>query len=205
MSCICVATSQARVYYSLVSRLRRAGLRFVSVVPGSSLPECTLILTTGAEAGPFGQRALLVEELDSDPYVLKGQVLSRLDGGRETVLVGVDPGTRIGMAAYYGDTKLEFGTFDSAEDLCAKVVAFVTRVPAKRSLVRIGNGNPTLATSLATSLMGKAPNAAIEMVDEAGTSARGVRMKGVQGDQMAAAKIAFRKGIAFSKSSRTLL
>lgn len=203
MTRICVATSQARVYYSLVSRLKEAGLPFVSLVPGSPLPECDLVLTTKAEASPYDPRALSVEELDKDAYIFKGQILSRLDGRRETMLVGIDPGTRIGLAAYYGEANLEFGTFGSVESLCARVVLFVRRIPARKALIRIGNGNPALAMKLATSFAVEAPDATVEVVDEAGTSARGVRMRGVQGDQRAAARIAFRKGTVFSKSSRT--
>ncbi len=197
-----MVTSQARVYYSLVSRLRKAGLPFVSLVPGASCDGCDLVLTTGPEASSFGRLAVLVEELDENPYVLRGQILSRLDGGRETLLIGVDPGRRIGMAVYYGDAKLEFGTFESADSLCSEVVAFVSKVPAKRSLVRIGNGNPNLAMSLASALADRLPGVTAEVVDEAGTSSRGLRMKGVQGDQRAAARIAFRKGIVFSREPR---
>jgi hypothetical protein len=203
MGRICVMTSQAKAYYSLVARLRKAGLPFTSIVPGTRHPPCDLVLTTRAEAGSFGPSALLMELLDDDPFVFKGQVLSRLDGGRETLLIGVDPGRRIGMAAYYGGTNLEFSTFDSAQRLCARVAAFVRGVPSRRSLVRIGNGNSALAAGLALSVADRVPSAAIEVVDEAGTSARGVKMKGVQGDQRAAARIAFRKGVAFSGTPRS--
>jgi hypothetical protein len=203
MSRICVVTSQARAYYSLVSRLRKAELPFASLVPSSRHPECDLVLTTGAEAGPFGSRAFLVEELDDDPHVVKGQILSRLDRGEENIVIGVDPGARIGMAVYYGSDILGFDTFDAVASLCAGVAAFVRKVPAKKSLVRIGNGSPALATKLALSLMDAMPNVSVELVDEAGTSVRGARMKGVQGDQRAAARIAFRKGVAFILNSRS--
>ncbi len=195
-------TLQSRAYYSLATRLRKAELPFVSLVPGSRDEECDLVLTTRAEASRFGGRAYPVEDLDENPYVLKGQVLSRLDGGGETLVVGVDPGTRIGLATYYGDSKLEFGTFDSPGALCQRVAEFLRRVPAKRSLVRIGNGNPALALGLARRLAGEAPGASIEIVDESGTSARTARMKGIQGDQRAAARIAFRKGVSFSLGPR---
>ena len=198
MERICVATSRSREYYSLVSRLRKAGLAFTSLVPGSDYLPCDLVLTTAAEAKEYGVRALPAEELDENPFVLKGQVLSRLSGASETLLIGVDPGTRIGIAVFYGEAALEFVTFDSVEDLCAEVGVFAERVPVKRSIVRIGNGNPVLALKLASFLMKAVPRSGIEIVDEAGTSSRGVRMKGVQGDQRAAAKIAFRKGVAFA-------
>ena len=199
---VCVATSEARVYYSLVSRLRRAGLPFASLVPGGRRPDCDVVLTTGAEAGSFGPAAVPAELLDEDPFVFKGQILSRMDGGRETLLMGVDPGTRIGMATYYGDDSLEFCTLDSAEDLCAKAAGFA-KVRARRFIVKIGNGSPAMAAALARSVSGMVPGAAVEIVDEAGTSVRGVKMRGVQGDQLAAARIAFRKGVPFSLPPRS--
>lgn len=181
--------------------MRKAGLPFVSLVPDSGYPECDLVLTTCAEAKYYGSRAMWVEELDDNPFVLKGQILSRLMNAKETLLIGVDPGTRIGMAVYYGEVNLEFATFDSVESLCTGVVSFVKKVPTKRMIVRIGNGNPALAMKLTSALTDEALCATVEIVDEAGTSARSVRMKGVQGDQRAAAKIAFRKGVAFSSVS----
>ncbi len=198
MGRICVATSRAGAYYSLVSRLRKAGLPFASLVPGAEHPECDLVLTTSAEAGPFGERVLAAEELDENPSVFKGQILSRLTGGKETVLIGIDPGARNGMAVYYGDVNLAFGTYGSTDSLCSRVGVFVKRVPSKGSMIRIGNGNPTLAAKLVAALVNEVPEAVIELVDESGTSTRNVRLKGVQGDQSAAARIAFRKGVVFS-------
>jgi hypothetical protein len=47
----------------------------------------------------------------------------------------------------------------------------------------------------------RVPNVNIEMVDEAGTSSGGTR-RGIQGDQVAAAKIALRKGYALKQKPR---
>jgi hypothetical protein len=163
-----------------------------------------LILTTCAEAGDYGSRAVSVEELDDNPFVFKGQILSRLTNAKEILLMGVDPGTRIGMAVYYGDASLEFATFDSIDGLRVRVNSYIRKVPAKKMVVKIGNGNPALAMALALSLTNEVPRVTVEVVDEAGTSTRSVGMKGVQGDQRAAARIAFRKGVAFAcPSSRT--
>jgi len=191
---VCVATSKARAYYSLVSRLRRAGLPFSSLLPDSDLHECELVLTTAEEAGRFGGKALALEDLDENPGVFKGQVVSRLMGERDVILVGVDPGKRTGLAVFYGQTRLAFNTFNSAGAVCSKVGAFARGVPASRILVRVGNGNRPMASRLVDGLRREVPRATIEVVDEAGTSARSSKMKGVQRDQVSAAKIAFRKG-----------
>ena len=198
---ICVATSKARAYYTLVSRLRRAGLPFSSVLPDSDSRDCELVLTTAEEAGRFGARTLVLEELDDNPGVFKGQVVSRLDGESDMILVGVDPGKRTGLAVFYGQTRLAFNTFDSTAAVCSRVGAFARSVPSSRLLVRVGNGNRAMAERLIEALKREGPGATIEAVDESGTSSGGSTMKGLQRDQVSAAKIAFRKGEVVSQGT----
>lgn len=200
MTLVCVITSEVRAYYALVSRLRRAGFAFMSMLPGDATDECELVLTTKREASLFRGSVMMVEELDEDPDVVRGQILSRLAGGEATLLIGIDPGLRMGLAAFYGDERLAFHTFNSKDRLCSSVVKLVSKIESAESLVRIGNGNPILADWIATKLTLRLPRTTFEMVDEAGTSSRTVKTKGAQGDQNAAAKIAFRKGLTFRSS-----
>ena len=190
---ICVATSKARAYYALVSRLRRAELSFSSVLPDSEFGECDVLLTTAEEARRLGERALALEDLDENPGIFKGQIMSKLANG-QVVLVGLDPGKRTGLAVFYGQTRLAFNTFNSAVAVVSRVAAFGRGIPSSRLLVRVGNGNRVMATRLVEGLRKAVPRATIELVDESGTSAGSSKMKGVQRDQVAAAKIAFRKG-----------
>jgi len=194
MSRICVATSSSTAYYTVVSRLRKAKLEFRSVVPSEGMDDCDIVLTTARESPEFGDRALDFERLSDDPGVFKGQVVSRLVRGTGSIMVGVDPGARIGMAAFYGEVNLAFDTFDSIPGLCRRVGEFVRSVPSRKAVIRVGSGNMALAVKIVRAMEGEVPGTPIELVDEAGTSDRSGRMKGVQGDQSAAAKIAFRKG-----------
>ena len=194
MDRICVATSKARAYYALVSRLRRAGLPFTSVLPDSDFGDCGLILTSADEVGQFGGRALALEDLDENPGVFKGQVVSRLRGKEDIVLIGVDPGKRTGLAVFYGQTRLAFNTFDSAGAVYSRIGAFARGIPSSRLLVRVGDGNKSMAARLIDGLKKEVPEATIEVVDESGTSSGSSKLKGVQKDQVSAAKIAFRKG-----------
>ena len=194
MSRICVATSEARAYYTLVSRLKRAGLPFSSALPGSDFRDWDLVLTTAEEAGRLGEKALALEELDENPGIFRGQVISRLSGESDVILVGVDPGKRTGMAVFYGQAKLASSTFDSVGTVCSRIGAFARGIPSSRVLIRVGNGNRSVASRLVDGLRREVPDATIEVVDESGTSTRSPKMKGVQRDQVAAARIAFRKG-----------
>ena len=72
-----------------------------------------MIITSARETGQFGGLAVAFEDLDENPGVFKGQLLSKLNEGDDVVLVGVDPGTRIGLAVFYGETNLEYSTFGS--------------------------------------------------------------------------------------------
>ena len=177
----------------MVSRLRRAELSFSSVLPDSGFEECEVLLTTADEAKLLGRKALALEDLDENPGIFKGQVMSRLVGD-QVILVGVDPGKRTGLAVFYGQIKLAFNTFDSAAAVVSRVAAFGRGIPSSGLLIRVGNGNRGMASRLVEGLKRAVPLATIEVVDESGTSAGSSKMKGVQRDQVAAAKIAFRKG-----------
>ena len=201
MSRICVATSKARAYYALVSRLKRAGLPFSSALPGSDFRDWDLVLTTAEEAGGLGEKALALEELDENPGIFRGQVISRLSGESEVILVGVDPGKRTGMAVFYGQTKLASSTFDSVGTICSRIGAFARGIPSSRVLIRVGNGNGPMVSKLVDGLRREVPDATIEVVDESGTSTRSPKMRGVQRDQVAAARIAFRKGDVVSRGT----
>jgi hypothetical protein len=181
-----------------VRRLRKAGLPFSSLMPDSDVHECDVILTTRFEMGQFGPKAVALEVLDDNPGVFKGQVLSSLGAGGDAIIIGIDPGKRTGLAAFYGQRSLVMSTFASAASACSLIGAFARCIPKSRLLVRIGNGNGAMAISLVKQVQKEAPGAMIELVDESGTSAGSSKLRGVQRDQAAAAKIAFRKGNAVS-------
>jgi hypothetical protein len=199
MEGICVATVDSRAYYSVLSRLRNTDLRFTSVNPSDVTERCDLIVTTRAELKGFEGKGVAIEDLDDDPLIMKGQILSRLSKMRNRdLLIGIDPGSRIGLAIYYGDSELAKLIFTSIDDLRRFIAKTVRRIPNSGVVVKIGDGSPRLARSIAERVTEEVSGARIEIVDERGTSSRpaGGRLKR---DQNAAAKIAFRKGISYER------
>lgn len=201
MNRICVITADGRSYYAIVSKLRGAGLPFLSLLPADGPGECGLVITTKKEAASFEVPTLALEELDDNPDVVRGQVLSKLAPEEPTVVVGIDPGSRIGAAAFLGETRLASRTFNSKRAAVSWVVTILAKVQSKGPLVRVGDGEPGIAMWLADALASTIPDAVIEVVDESGTS-QGGGARGLQKDQGSAAKIAFRKGVAFRKQER---
>jgi hypothetical protein len=176
------------------SRLRRAGMEFLSALPTEvKAGACDVIITTKKDVGALKGTVLAIEDLDEDSIVMKGQILSHLvKNGERELLLGIDPGSRTGLAAFYSGRELAYQTFNSRSALCKAVLELVNKIPNSRSTIKIGNGEPALSLWLASFMSESLTDSVIEIVDEAGTSARN-KYKGLPNDQSAAARIAFRK------------
>src|SRR5207244_9811158 len=96
----------------ITTRLGMGSMHFRKVVPGETgIEDCDIVLTTRQEAGRFADEdAIAIEDLDENPLVMKAQVLARVDGAGRELVIGIDPGSRIGWAVFYGGAGLGFHT-----------------------------------------------------------------------------------------------
>jgi len=197
MKLIGVATADSRAYYSIMTRLKRTNLHFISLTPAKAVEQGFWpVITTKREMGDFRFASISIEELDEDPLIMEGQILSyALHRAKQILLIGVDPGLRMGMAVYYGGMKLGSLTFNSLELLRRKILAVVQTIPHAKAFVRIGNGSPRQSKAIAETIKEHVPGVVVEIVDENGTSV--ANSTGLTRDQIAAGKIAFRKGVPF--------
>ena len=201
MRIIKVATDDGNAYYDIVSRLKKTHLRFFSLSPGQMVDSANdLVITSRMEKSAFGGMAVPIEDLDEDPVIMEGQLLSRLlDESRRKLLIGIDPGSRIGVAMFYDGRELGAMNSNSVQESVESVVRLVREVPHSSLAVKIGGGEPKTSLRLARLLRERLPpSASMEIVDESGTSVGKRGAIGATRDQRAAARIAFRKGIQFS-------
>ncbi len=200
MKTIKVVTDDGNAYYDIVSRLKKTHLRFSSVSGQTVNLAHDLVITSKMESSAFEGGAVAIEDLDKDPVVMEGQLLSLLvDEPRRELLVGVDPGSRIGVAVFYGGSQVGSLTMNSVEESVDFVANVVRKVPHISATVKVGGGEPKASLRFASALRVRLPrSASIEIVDESGTSARKRGVVGATKDQMAAARIAFRKGPNFN-------
>jgi predicted RNase H-like nuclease (RuvC/YqgF family) len=201
MRIIKVATDDGNAYYDIVSRLKRTHLQFSSLLPGQAVDSVKeLVITSRSENAAFGGTAVPIEDLDEDPLIMEGQLLSRLvDEPRRRLLIGIDPGSKIGVAVFYDGKELGAQTLNSVEEVVKSLVKVANEVPHSFLSVKIGNGEPKTSLRLARSLRKMLPpSASTEIVDESGTSLGKRGAIGATRDQRAAARIAFRKGTQFS-------
>ena len=203
MRIIKVATDDGNTYYNIVSRLKGTHLRFSSLLPGQAVDSAKeLVITSKTESPLFGGSAVSIEDLAEEPLIMEGQLLSRLlEKPRRRLLIGLDPGSRIGIAVFYDGREIGALNSNSVEDSMDSLVKLVREVPHSSLTVKIGGGEPRTSLRLARSLRERLPSStSIEIVDESGTSAGSRGAIGGTRDERAAAKIAFRKGIQFSDS-----
>jgi hypothetical protein len=205
MRIIKVATDDGNAYYDIVSRLKRTHLRFLSVTPGQAVDSARdIVITSRAEASVHGEMSVAIEDLSEDPMIMEGQILSRLlDESRRDILIGIDPGSTIGVAVFYGGRELGATASNSVERSVDSLVALVEEVAHSSVSVKIGGGEPKSSLRLARLLREKLPpSASMEIVDESGTSAGKRGAVGATKDQRAASRIAFRKGVEFTEPQR---
>jgi hypothetical protein len=196
MKVIRVATNSSSAYYDIVSRLKETDLRFVSVSPSEVSGQSNeLVITTRNELHDIGGIAFAIEDLSESPLVMKGQILSRfLEWARKVLLIGIDPGSRIGMGVFYGGNELGVLTAKSAENVIGVLTDVVGGLEHSALVVKIGGGEPRSASRLTSMIRESFPSARIEIVDESGTSVGRRGGSRVTRDQYAAIRIAFRKG-----------
>jgi hypothetical protein len=200
MRIIKVATDNGNAFYEIVSRLKRTHLRFSILSMGQSTdPARDFVVTSKFEVASF-PGAVAIEDLSEDPVIMEGQLLSRLlDESKRSLLIGIDPGSRIGVAIFYGGSELATLTSNSVERSVESLLMLVEHVPHSSLAVKIGGGEPKSSQMLASMLRQELPpSISIEIVDESGTSAGKRGAIGTTRDQRAAARIALRKGVQFN-------
>jgi hypothetical protein len=196
MKVVGVATSDSRAYYSILSRLKETNLRFVSLTPSQTstkVPEP--IITTRSELGLFSVVTIPIEDLDENPLIMEGQILAKtLKENKRVILIGVDPGLRMGVVVFYGGTALGSFTVNSIDVLEWKILSLVRNIPHSDAVIKVGDGAPELSRKIIWIMTERLPEAKVEVVDERGTTINRMKSKGQTKDQRAAERIALRKG-----------
>jgi len=203
---VAVATVEGKAYFLIVNQLRERNISFVSLVPGDSVPaEVKVVITTEKEKDLIKHEKILIFSGEKELDVLVNEVEKTLQGKEayEKIVIGIDPGEAIGLAAI-ADGKVfeESNCFNTKELIDAinkmiKIVDFsVTNV-----VVKIGNGVPIykdLLESLDDALPQKVE---LNVVSEAGTNRplkENRRSRGIR-HISSAKRIAARTGYIFQR------
>lgn len=183
---IVVATEDFRLYHEVVTALRDRGVTFTTVQPGEALPRRASVLLTAAdddvEVGDRPDVHVVVADAEDIRPAIE-EALAIIRGGEGRTVIGVDPGTRPGIAKLVGDTVVAAFQVPLSE-----AVSVIEREleGAEDGLVRIGDGARLQGSRIVNDL----DDVSVELVDETGTTPYlGSGARGM-GDVLAATNIA---------------
>jgi hypothetical protein len=179
---IVVATSDFEVYHGVVNELRDRSVDFTTIEPDDELPETADAVITDAETAESIEEFETVVATPGEPRraVEEALALLREAGGR--LVVGIDPGTKPGVAVLVGEiivSAYHVPLNDAVETVRGEIEG------ATDPLVRIGDGARLEGARIVDEL-----DVPVELVDETGTTPYvGTGARGM-GDVLAAVNIA---------------
>ncbi|QLH05314.1 hypothetical protein C5F49_08275 [Nitrosopumilus oxyclinae] len=155
--------------------MKRLNLCFDSILPEEiEFYSGNLILTTQMESPKKCEKILLHEDvLEHHPTVLRGVMMQKLNLSfeEENLVLGVDPGQRIGLSIFYYGIEIERSVHNSIEELVYHIIGILSGLRAKRKILKIGDGNMLVAKQIVKMLNLKyCSSFELEFIDERKTS-----------------------------------
>jgi len=189
-----------RSYFKFVNTLKHLKLSYDSVLPEEiTSSDKRLILTTVRESEKIPSNLIMFDdEFDYDPTIIRGKIVEKLDSGihHGSLVIGIDPGSRIGLSIFYHEKEIESSIYTSVDDLISHIVKILVGLNGKRKVVKVGNGNMKIARQITNLLnLRFCSHFELEFVDERKTSLR-VRNYNKRGerDKISARYITQREG-----------
>jgi len=150
-------------------------LSFDSILPEEILNYSDYLIFTTREEAPKKYEKLLLHEDISElhPIVIRGMMMQKLnlDFEEEVLILGVDPGQRIGLSIFYYGVEIGSSFHSSIDELVSYIIGVLGGLRAKRKILKIGNGNMKIAQEIVTTLNLKfCSSFELEFVDEHKTS-----------------------------------
>jgi hypothetical protein len=195
-----IATTYGKPYFQFVKALKFLNLKYDSLLPTEIHNyHGNLIFTTENESPKSASQSILNEEiLKEDPTVIQGIIIEKLDSGlnNQELVIGIDPGQRIGLVVMYFGKEIERGLYTSPDELASHVAKILGGLKAEKKIVKIGNGNMQVAKQITNLLnLRFCSHFELEFVDERKTT-RKIKNYNKRGerDMMSAKYIIQRQG-----------
>jgi hypothetical protein len=141
---------------------------------------------------------LLDDEFNYHPTIVKAKIVKKLQSGlnESSLVIGIDPGSRIGLSIFYYEKEIESSFYTSIDDLVSHIVKILAGINAQKKVVKVGNGTMRIARNIVNSLnLQFCSHFELEFVDEHKTSLkiRNYNKKGER-DKISARCITQREG-----------
>jgi len=170
-----VATTNAKSYYKFSTCLRNLDLSFDSILPEEIFAyHGHIVFTTRKESPMKYEKVLLYEDIfEYHHTVIRGMMMQKINQNfkDEDLVLGIDPGQRIGLSVFYYGQEIERSFYSSIEKLTFHIIQILGGLRAKRKILKIGDGNMEISKQIVTMLNLKfCSSFELEFVDERKTS-----------------------------------
>ena len=162
-----------------------------------------LVLTTRKESPLKYKKPILHEDVFEQHFtVIRGLMIQKLnlDYEEKDLVIGIDPGERIGLSVFYFGKEIESSFHSSLEELILHIISILGNLRAKRKIIKIGNGNMNIAKKIEKLLnLRFCSSFELEYVDESKTSLKikNFNQRGKR-DMLSAKFISQREGYRYS-------
>ena len=167
---VAVRTDDFRLAYRLLGRLRDSGIEHVQLDPEKPVPSrVDFWIASHAEVVRTNDVRGIgcdVEEIDS----VISSIMNRIAVGEKVqrICFGIDPGPRPGLSWIADGRPAGSMQMESVDATVDYVVAILNDFMPPESVVRIGNGSPTISSRIANVCLAR--GLAVQFVDETSTS-----------------------------------
>ena len=170
-----MATVSGKSYFKFINILRNLKLTYDSVLPEEiTSSDRRLILTTMDESSRIQTNLVLLDdEINHHPTIVKAKIVEKLQSGlnNSSLVIGIDPGNRIGLSIFYYEKEIESSIFMSIDDLVSHIVRILVEINAQKKVVKIGDGTMKIAQNIANSInLRFCSHFELEFVDERKTT-----------------------------------
>lgn len=131
-------------------------------------------MTTIQESPNESNKPILYEDVfEYHPTIIRGLMIQKLNlGYDEELLIGIDPGQRLGLSVFYKGREIENSVYTSVDNLISHIIQILRELDASHKIVKIGNGSMSIANHIATMLSMRFYYFDLKFVDECRTSPR---------------------------------
>ena len=170
-----MATVSGKSYFKFINVLKCLKLNYDSVLPEEvTCSDRRLILTTMPESLQIPTNLILLDDdFNYHPTIVKAKIVKKLQSGlnESSLVIGIDPGIRIGLSIFYYEKEIESSFYTSVDDLVSHIVKILGGINAQRKVVKIGNGTMRIARHIVNTLnLQFCSHFELEFVDERKTS-----------------------------------
>ena len=167
---VAVRTDDFRLAYRLLDRLRDSGIEHMQLDPEHPVPNrVDFWIASHAEVGGTKDArgiGCAVEEID--PVI--SSIMNRIAVGEKVqrICFGIDPGPRPGLSWIADGRPAGSIQMESVDATVDQVIAILNDFMPPESVVRIGNGSPTISSRIANVCLAR--GLSVQFVDETSTS-----------------------------------